>query len=197
LEQGHEYTDSELMRLAARGNRQAFGALYDRYWNTLYTTALSYLKSPEWAQDVVQDIFMKVWTGREKLEAVEKPDAWLFILARNELVSALRRKFDCAPISEQYEHYLPGDSIQPDKALALKETNRLVEEAVALLPPQQKRVYELTRGQQLSHEHIARELGLNTRTVNNHATKALNQIRRYLREHGGLILVVLSRFFGA
>lgn len=182
------------MHLVAEGNRKAFGTLYDRYWNTVHATALSYLKSPEWAQDLVQDIFMKVWTGREKLKAVENPGAWLFILARNELVSALRSKLDCAPISEQYGDYLPGDAMQPDKALSLKETNRLIEEAVELLPPQQKRVYELTRGQQLSHETIAREMGLNTRTVNNHATKALNQIRRYLKEHGGLLMLVLGRF---
>lgn len=195
MQHDYGYTDRELMQRVAEGDRDAFAEVYDRSWNTIYATALSYLKSPEWAQDVVQDIFLKVWTGREKLREVEKPDAYLFILARNELVSALRNKFDCTPISEKYEDYLPGDCIQPDKALSLKETTELIEQAVEQLPPQQKLVYNLTRKQELSHESIAKELGLNTRTVNNHATRALNLIRRYLKDHGGILLILISRVF--
>lgn len=180
MQNDYGYTDRELMQRVAEGDRNAFAEVYDRFWNTIYATALSYLKSPEWAQNVVQDVFLKVWTGRERLREVEKPDAYLFILARDELVSALRNKFDRTPISEKYEDYLSGDLIQPDKA-------ELIEQAVEQLPPQQKLVYNLTRKQQLSHESIAKELGLNTRTVNKYATRALNLIRQYLKDHGGII----------
>ena len=171
-----------LLRLVADGHRPSFTVLYDRYWKKIYATSLHYLKSPEWAQDLVQDIFLKVWVKRSMLPGIESFESYLFIIARNELVSAIRKKVAAAPLPEQQE--ITATAELPDNALNLKQTEQLIADAIAQLPPQQKLVFTLTRQAGLTHEAIARQLGLNTRTVNNHATRALLHIRQYLREQG-------------
>lgn len=177
--------DTELLlRLVAEGHRPSFTVLYDRYWKKIYTTSLHYLKSPEWAQDLVQDIFLKVWVKRSTLPEIENFESFLFIMARNELVSAIRKKVAAAPIQEQQESTAAATTDLPDNALSLKQTEQLIADAVAQLPPQQKLVFMLTRNAGLTHEAIARQLGLNTRTVNNHASRALLHIRQYLQKQG-------------
>ena len=156
--------------------------LYDRYWKKIYATSLHYLKSPEWAQDLVQDIFVKVWVKRSMLPDISDFESFLFIMARNELVSAIRKKVAAAPLPEKQEITAPAEL--PDNALNRKQTEQLIADAIAALPPQQKLVFTLTRQAGLTHEAIARQLGLNTRTVNNHATRALLHIRQYLRKQG-------------
>lgn len=180
--QKNDDTERRLLRLLAEGDRASFTDLYNRYWKKIYATSLHYLKSPEWAQDLVQDIFLKVWVKRHLLPEVEDFGSFLFILARNELVSAIRKKVEAAPLPENNEATAVTE--HPDNILGLKQAEQLIADAIAQLPPQQKLVFTLTRQAGLSHEAIARRLGLNTRTVNNHATRALLHIRQYLRKQG-------------
>lgn len=169
-----------LLHLIAEGDKPSFTVIYDRYWKKIYATSLHYLKSSEWAQDLTQDIFLKIWIKRSVLTEIDDFEAFLFIVARNELVSAIRKKVAAAPLREQNEPLAATEL--PDNILALKQTEQLIADAIAQLPPQQKLVFNLTRQKGLSHEAIARQLGLNTRTVNNHATLALLNIRQYLKK---------------
>ena len=176
--------DSErlLLQQVAEGHRPSFTVLYDRYWKKIYATSLHYLKSSEWAQDLVQDIFLKIWIRRSVLPEIDNFESFIFIVARNELVSAIRKKVAAAPLPDTGE--MTAATETPDYALQLKQTEQLIEDAIAQLPPQQKLVFLLARRGGLSHETIARRLGLNTRTVNNHASRALLHIRQYLRKQG-------------
>ncbi|MBS1601775.1 MAG: sigma-70 family RNA polymerase sigma factor [Bacteroidetes bacterium] len=176
--------DSEriLLRQVSEGHRPAFTVLYDRYWKKIYATSLHYLKSAEWAEDLVQDIFLKIWVKRLVLPEIENFESFLFIVARNEIVSAIRKRVADAPLRDGAE--VPAAIEPADNVLQLKQTEQLIEDAIAQLPPQQKLVFLLTRRGGLSHETIARRLGLNTRTVNNHASRALLHIRQYLRKQG-------------
>lgn len=178
-----QHTEKELFRQIAAGDRTAFRIIYERHWNRIFSVALSYLKSPEWAKDLVQEIFLTVWAKRENFREVENPGGYLFRIARNQLINALRQKFEDIPIEDRYRDSLPDNFLSPDGALALKQAEALIREAVEQLPAQQKLVFTLTRQEGLSHEAIAEQLGVNKRTVSNHATKALNYIRRYLDRH--------------
>ncbi|HMI64208.1 MAG TPA: sigma-70 family RNA polymerase sigma factor [Puia sp.] len=171
-----------LLHLIAEGHKPSYSVIYDRYWKKIYATALHYLRSPQWAQDLVQDIFLKIWIKRTTLAEVNDFESFLFIVARNELVSAIRKKVEASPLQEQIEPMATTEL--PDNAVSLKQTEQLLADAIARLPPQQKLVFTLTRQRGLSHEAIARQLGLNTRTVNNHATRAILSIRQYLQKQG-------------
>lgn len=170
-----------ILRVAA-GDRAAFKCLYDDYWDDLYALALSFLKSPDWAQDMVQDVFLKLWIRREEIPAIGQFRAYIFTMLRNGIVSALRQR----RLREKYQRQLPGDFLAPEAEtrLATRELEELVREAIARLPHPQGLLIALTREQGLSHEEIAQRLGMAKKTVSNSLTKALNSIRLYLRARG-------------
>jgi len=184
--------EKALLLQVAEGDRLAFKRLYDHYWNDLYTLALSFLKSPDWAEDLVQELFLRVWVKRETLPAIDQFKSYIFIMLRNEIISALRHKSRTIKLHEKYRQQIPGSfllkdqdgSVGPDGYVNLKELEQLIRQAIAQLPPPQGLLIELTREQGLSHEEIAGRLGMAKKTVSNTLTKALNNIRLYLRQHG-------------
>jgi RNA polymerase sigma-70 factor (family 1) len=192
--------DKLLLSRIALGDKDAFRVLYARYWSTVYSIAIGWLKSPEWSQDVVQDVFFKLWDKREKLPEVEHVRSYLFIVARNEIISAFKSKSLRLGSIEHYMEILPGNYLQPDHALGLKQSEAFVHAAVEQLSPRQKLIFQLTRQEGLSHEEIANRLGLTKETVSNHATRALHSIRIFLQHHSaipgllsGLILTILKK----
>jgi RNA polymerase sigma-70 factor (ECF subfamily) len=184
------YNEKELLTRVAGGDRGAFKQLYDLYWDDIYYIALSFLKSPEWSQDVIQDIFIKIWQKRATLPAVEQFKSYLFIIARNELISALRQKMRADGHNDQYRQHLPEQFLAPDQSFAVKELETQIGQAVQQLPEQQKRIFLMTRNDGLSHDEIAQQLGLARKTVANNITKALNHIRDYLLAHGNDLVTI-------
>jgi len=174
-----------LLQQIAAGDADAFRQLYDQYWNQVYTTALAYLKSPEWAGDIVQDIFLKLWQKRDKFSTVDNFAGWFFFLARNTILDALRKKLDSgAEPDPRYEDKL---SVSPEQSVMLKEAMELIARAVENFPPQQKLIFKLSREEGLSHEEIAGRLGIDKRTVSNHLTKALSKLRHLLSQYPHLL----------
>lgn len=177
--------DERLLLLQiAEGDKVAFKRMYDHYWDDMYALALPFLKSTEAAQDTVQEVFLKVWIKRESLPSVERLHAYIFIMLRNELVSVLRSRGRIARLHERYRRQLPSNFLVADPAVDLKELEGLIRAAIAQLPPPQDQLMEMTRQQGLSHEEIAERLGMAKKTVSNTLTKALSNIRKYLRDHG-------------
>lgn len=175
--------DQEFLAGMIQGDREAFRRLYERYWRVVYSIAQDWLKSPEGAQDIVQDVFSKLWEKRARLGQVKDIRSYLFIMARNEIVSAVKSQPVRAYSIDSYMEALPGNDLQPDHALGLKQSEAVVHAAVEQLSPRQKLIFQLTRQEGLSHEEIADRLGLTKETVGNHATRALQNIRGFLREH--------------
>jgi RNA polymerase sigma-70 factor (family 1) len=185
------YIDKELVSRISRGDRLAFKILHDTCWNDIYSVALGFLKSPDWVQDVIQDVFMKLWLRREKLGIIDDLKAYIFIMARNELITAIKRKSRLDDLNRKYMQPLTDEFMLPDEALDLKELESAVAEAVSCLPELQQKIFRLTRSQGLSHEEIAGRLGIARKTVANNITRTLNHIRTHLHKHRDEILSVL------
>jgi len=171
-----------LLEKIAQGDKEAFKIIHDRYWTAIYETACRFLKSREWAMDVVQDVFVKLWIKRETLAIVDNFKAFLFIAARNELISALRKKLQINEVNQKYSDHYHVQTPLPDDNLILKQLEYLLSDAVAQLPAQQKLMYMLTRNEGLSHDEIAGKLGITKKTVSNTTTLALQNLRKYLQE---------------
>lgn len=186
----HSYNEKALLQLVAEGDELAFTQLFNSYWNTVYAQALAYLKSVSLAQDIVQEVFLKIWNKRTALPGIERIDSYIFIMARNEIISQLRKKLPMGAESE-----LPGQApelvMQPDKQLAFRQQHQLLAKAVELLPPQRKLVFTLNRYEGMSYEEIAQQLGISRETVKGHMVKALAFVRTYLVSHGDVLLLLL------
>ena len=84
------FEESRLISLLQEGSEYAFQLIYDKYRNRIYQTAINFLKSPIIAQDVVQDVFMKLWFERNKIDASKPVEAWLYTVAKNNILNNIK-----------------------------------------------------------------------------------------------------------
>lgn len=183
--------DAALVVQVAQGDEAAFRQLFDRYWDNIYGVALAFTKSPTIAEEIVQDVFLKIWLKRDKLPAIEKFDAYLFMVARNHILNKLRKKVKEEPLLDSSLDQIEESANTPESLVVTKEYERLVRQAVEQLPPQQRLIYNLSRQQGLSQEEIAASLHISRHTVKSHMNKALQVIRSFLRMHAEIETLVL------
>jgi RNA polymerase sigma-70 factor (family 1) len=184
--------DTELLQLILQEDENAFAEIYNRYWKRIYTIAFSYTRSSEAAQDIVQDVFLKIWVNKDTLVQIREFKPYLFVTARNLIISSLRNKV--FHVSLDPEEQVEEETFLPERQLSYKESVDLLHKAIDLLPPQQQRAYKLSRNEGMRYEDIAQEMGISPLTVRTHITKALSFIRKYLIDnavHPVLLLMIL------
>lgn len=189
------HNEPELLQLISTGDESAYTTLVDHYWNKIYSVALVFTKSPDNAKDIVQETFLKVWWKRLTLPGIKKFDAWLFIVARNEILNSLRNAGPVAPLGAWLAEQATEKAFSAEESLQLKQLQELIRQGVDRLPPQQKLVYQLSREQGLSHEEIAARLGIAHSTVKNTLVKALAALRTYIRDHENVFLITITLLF--
>lgn len=185
------YTEKELLERIAEGDEEAYKLVFNRYWNKIYQVALSFLKVPDQAQDAVQQVFIKLWEKRSKLPEVQNLDAWLFIMARNTIISILERIVSSRKGVQQIKDVIPEDYLTPSALLEYKQVSAIIQDAVNRLPPQQALVFRLSREQGLTYAQIAERLQIAPATVKSHIIRALNSIREYVFRHSDRIVLVI------
>jgi len=172
----------------AGGDEKAFRTLVDAYWSRVYFNTLTLVKSPAVAQDLTQEIFLKIWLQRERLTEVESFKNYIYVVGRNQVIAALRKKIIETANTDM--SMLREDMLAPDAQLEGKDAYRLLLEGVERLTPQQKIIFKMSRLEGLSHEQIAQKLGLSRNTVKVHMVMALNFLRGWLRDLGYLSLFI-------
>ena len=189
------HTDRALLAKIAAGDEQAFALLLEQYRGRVFSHVLTYVKMYDEAIEIVQDIFIKIWIQRERLTEVKDFPAYLFIISRNYLVSAIRKRV-MERVSLQDEDML-HEIIRPDNTLEAKELEKHIAAAVAQMPPQQRTVFNLSRNTRLSQEEIAAKMNISKRTVKFHMTAALNFLRLFLKDadFGAVLIWLLLSFY--
>ena len=189
------YNEKELLSRIAASDEKAFAKVVDHYWNKIHSIALLFTKSPELAKDVVQEVFLKVWTGRQRLPEIRKFKAWLFIVARNEIFTSMRKKATLYPMSLDLAERSGEAVISPEDSLGFKELQQLIQKGVEELPPQQKLIFKMSREEGISHEEICKELNLARSTVKNALVKSRVFLRNYIQLHAGLYLAIILLYY--
>lgn len=177
------HTDEQLLSLIKTGDEVAFTILFERYRSRLYYYLLRHTKSKEIAEEIVIDIFMKLWKGRELAEEIKQASAFFhkvgYYKAMDFLRTTARRK-------QLKQVYIDRASIEhekmPDELLIDEEAKTLILNAISQLPPQRKLIYQLSRQEGLSHDQIADALNLSRSTVNNSIVSATRSITDYLKK---------------
>lgn len=174
--------EKRALELLAKGDEFAFTSLFDYYRGRIYGVALRFLKSRELAEEVVQEVFLKVWSRRQDLPRVHNFEAYLFTIARNLVFDMLKEMaHDTVQITELLKTIPIGTPA--DEHLVEEQYRELLTEAVRQLPPQQKQIFRLARIEGLSHQAIAEQLQISKLTVKTHMAKALQTIRQNLQHH--------------
>ena len=171
-----------LLRVMA-GDEKAFAALFAHYYEHIYGFAFSVTKSASLTEEIVQDVFVRVWNNRAQLGEIQKFDAWLFIIARNQAYKVIRQKVNDPRFVQELDEYFHLYPEAADDRLLFKESSELIGKAASTLPRQQQLVFTLSRVDGYSLDEIAGQLQLSKNTVKAHLSKALQGIRMYLQLH--------------
>jgi RNA polymerase sigma-70 factor (ECF subfamily) len=165
----------------ANGDRAAFGWLYRNYCRKVYDYAMLMTNNEHLSEDIVQDVFCKIWQHREKLKVVGDFNAYLYMLYKNHVLDVLRGNQRETRVRQTYFQDTVTRGMLPDEIISHKEMEQAVMRAVKLLPKQQQLVYKLSREQGWKREVIAKELKVSPLTVKGHIQKALGKLREDLR----------------
>ena len=191
------YEHDNVLNLLADGSEYAFQLVFDSYKNRVYNLALTYLKSPVLAEEVVQDTFLKLWFQRQNLTGINSLEAWLLTVSKNLTINYLKKiahewgaKKDLIPERGQTEN--SADFKIRDAEFAI-----LYKKALDTLPSQQRTIYKLAKEEGLTYELIGKQLAISPLTVKTHMARALASIRMFLKKQGGLFLsfLFLLKFF--
>tara|TARA_R110002124_G_scaffold191438_7_gene358838 strand:+ start:643 stop:1230 length:588 start_codon:yes stop_codon:yes gene_type:complete len=172
--------EPKLLQRLAKGDETAFRSIYDRYWNMVYTTSLKFLYSNTTAEDIVQDIFSKVWIHRKDLENVQNLEAYLKVITKNHLYSEFRKWAVEERRRDLFLNQSNFTTSDADYLILNQEYAEMLHDAVAELPDRQREIFLLSRTEGFSHEKIAEMLNLSQGTVKNHMVRALHNIKQKL-----------------
>ncbi|MCF0065565.1 RNA polymerase sigma-70 factor [Dyadobacter chenwenxiniae] len=171
-------TDIELTHLLKSDDKTAFAEIYRRYAKSLAGFAASKLFNLEDAEDIIHDIFVKLWEDRERLQITSNLKTYLFTLTRHRIIDIIRRNIT----REEYAAMLQSlaNAYQPsiEQKIAAKELQQTIENSLDQLSPRVKDIYQLSREENLSIPEIAEKLQLSEQTVKNQLSTALSHLRK-------------------
>ena len=183
------YPDSRFSDLAAItrqelealrvGDHDAFRTVYLHYATPIRDFLTLLTRSADEAEEITQEVFVQVWEKRERIDPRKSIKGYLYTIARNSALNLfeqqkVRSRYTDSPLSRA------EDDWASDELLIAEETELLIEIAVSRMPEQRRRVFELSRREELKSTEIAERLGISRHTVDNHLATAKKDIRELL-----------------
>ncbi|MDM1049910.1 RNA polymerase sigma factor [Sphingobacterium hotanense] len=183
--------DHLLIQELQNGNSAAFALIYERYADRVYALAFSFLKDEGWAEDLLQDVFWKLWETREKLDKQDRLWTYLFVLTKHRALNKIR---EIKNSRQKMDHLLlKSDNLRSSEnaSIGQKELVSCIETAKTLMSPQQRLVFELCKVEGLSYSQAGERLAIAPNTVKNHMVQSLKILRSYLHKCGYITFLLL------
>lgn len=186
--------ETNLFYRIAQGDEAAFETLFHLYVPRIQPVITQIIQEEAPAKDIIQEIFLSIWMSRDKLPDITTPRNWIFKIAYHRSYSWLQKqgvrdKARQVNIAEGEDY-----SNLTEENLSFTETTRLIREAIELLPPQAKKIYQLSRETDLKIAEIAAQLKLSPQTIKNSLVRSLRSIREYLIKHGIILPLILLEY---
>jgi len=168
--------EEQLVKRLSEGDEKAFRVLFMRYYPKIRCFLNGLLKSETEAEDLTQDVFVKIWMNRTRFAEVNTFGAYLYVLAKNTAFNYIESKqirqvgLDERPFEEEYDR-------NPYEELVAKDLQLFVNMVVDSMPSQRQAVYRMSRESGLTNDEIAEKLHLAKKTVENHLNLALKELR--------------------
>jgi RNA polymerase sigma-70 factor (family 1) len=170
-------SDEELFAKLKLGSRSALNEIYKRYHAPLFSHAYKKLQSTEEVKDILQDVFLNLWTNKEIISINNSLSFYLFGSVRNRVLNVFRNTKVREMYSKSLQEFINKGENVVDLELREKELISIVEQEIANLPPQMRLVFEMSRNLELSHKEIASELNISSHTVRTQVRNALRILR--------------------
>lgn len=174
-----------------RGSREAFIKLYDHYYPAIYRYIIRFVKVPELAEDILQEVFLKIWTIRERIDPNQSFQAYLYRISRNQTFKALKKISTDNKLRLQVMLEFQHTVMDADTKAHWAQYESILHTAIKQLPPQRQKIFKLCREEGKSYKEISFLLNISPNTVKEHMVLATRSIRDYLYRNGDITLVLL------
>lgn len=165
--------------LVERGSEAAFTSLFHHYKDRIYSVSYKLTKSSFLAEEVVQDVFLKLWLRREKLTEISDFQSYIFVMARNIVFTSMKQALSTQILDEEHFQDVAVSYSNADSALLTQEYELIIQQAVDRLSPKQKQIYLLSKDKEMTRDDIAKILEISSETVKTHLARAVRSIREY------------------
>jgi len=168
-----------------------FADLFKKHEYRLHTLVLKLTRSNQYARDIIQEVFLKLWEHRAQMHTIQNVEAWLYRLTENKVIDFLRKAAADSRLKETIWKNQPETFNETEDHVVAREYNQIIQKAVDQLPPQRKLIYQLNREKGLNYQEIADRLAISKHTVKNQLSTALQSIRGFLLRSARLFLTFL------
>ncbi|MEO8067417.1 MAG: RNA polymerase sigma-70 factor [Flavobacteriales bacterium] len=182
----------EFQRIAS-GDRSAFEEAFRSFYRPLCAFAKTYLKDRDRAEDLVQELFVKLWNDRERLTVTTSLSSYLFTAVRNRCLNELEKVVRMRPLNEN-AHDTPDENGRDEEEHTWRSARVLA--AIEALPEERRKVFKLSRNESLKYHEIAERLGISVKTVENQMGKALKTLREELADLAPVFVALSSTALG-
>jgi RNA polymerase sigma-70 factor (ECF subfamily) len=184
--------ESYLLIELKSGNKEAFSLLFRKYYMDMVLFGGNYLHDRERCEDIVQNVFFKLWSDKEKLEITTSLKSFLMKSVKNGCLDELRHR----QVIREYESYSEifgdMDDLQTEKYILYSDLHDHLDEALKKLPEVCRIAFEMNRFEGLKYKEIAQQLEVSERTVEVRIGKAIGLLRKYLKDFFILLFILLK-----
>lgn len=183
--------EKDLLVKMAGGGQQAFRIIYDKYSNGVYNYALQLLHSKAEAEEMTQEVFLKLWLLGNSVSEISNLEAYLYTVTKHRSLNVLRRMILEGKVEKALGKAWREDNNNTEEEILMNDVRNVLNTAIELLPPQQKQVYILCQQQGLKYDEAAEHLNLSTLTVKTHMQRALKSVRAYVKANTGIAIALV------
>jgi RNA polymerase sigma-70 factor (ECF subfamily) len=187
----HQYTDIQLVDNIRRGDSKSFELLFNQYADSLVRYATTILKDQDEAEDIVQQLFVGVWTKKESLEVNSSIKSYLYRSVHNSSLNKIKQQTVKEGYAEYFTYVNDGMAAAASVEMDRKETDALIRKAIDELPEQCRLVFQMSRFEHLKYQQIADQLGISIKTVENQMGKALKHMRERLKDYITVLIFLM------
>jgi len=186
-------TEQILFRLK-NDDKSAVDELFNYYYPRLYYFAKSILKIESEIDDILQEVFVKIWLNRNKIGNAETFNAYIFTITKNEVLNLIRANLKDHTFRDELFLRSVAEEYHTPNQVEFDEVKTGIDHIVASLPPKRQQVFILSRTEGLSNREIAQQLNISEKTVEDHITHAIKHIKSSLIEVGIISLLYFYLF---
>ena len=172
-----------LRQMQEEDSQTALRKFYDLCFDRFFRIAYYYLKTEEWAQEVVLDVFMKIWEKRESLHTIANLEDYFFITVKNAALNYLEKEQRRRNITEEISETPPDQEYSPEETLISEELFAHYVKALDRLPEKCREIFIRIREEKQSYAQVAGELKISTNTVDAQLQKAVTRLRDMLSRY--------------
>ncbi len=186
-------SDYNLVEKLRKGDLEAFNQIFQKYGDRIFGFALKYLKSKEETEELVQDVFLKIWENRKKLKKESSLKSYLFMIAYHNMCKTFKKKQIHEKFKNEIEN-VSGKSVNLEDHMEYKSTLEQVDQLIEKLPEKQRIIFIKSRKEGKSTREIADEMNLAPGTIDNQISSALKFLRKNMSNSNFSILLFFAIF---